>query len=155
MGIGRNIFSLDYDLNDDLLFRYWINHFWNFAHEYGISLPTSPNQLDLHREGDIFPMEQLSQSRFTPRQIKNMNRCQLYLQIHTLSDISNGHGNYFDKGYYDGHQYEISQATYSWPDQGYPGPKEWQLWRKVIKKCFLNDNNSTYLDKLGKWIDNH
>ena len=42
-------------------------------------------------------MEKFSHSGFTPRQLKKLKRCQIYLQIHTLSDISNGHGTYFEK----------------------------------------------------------
>ena len=57
VGIGRNIFSLYYYLYRDLLPRSWIKNIWNFAHEYGTSLPTSYTQLGLHIEGDLFLME--------------------------------------------------------------------------------------------------
>ena len=103
VGIVRNMFSVDYDLYSNLLPRSWIKNIWNFAHEYRTSLPTSPTQLDLHREGDLFLMEQFTRSGFTPIQLKKLNRCQLYFQIPTLSNISNGHGTYFGKRYYDGH----------------------------------------------------
>ena len=123
----RNISSLDYELYGDLLHRSWIKNLWNFSHGYGIYLPTSPTQIDLHIEGYLFPMKQLSHSGFMLRQLKKLNRCQLYLQIHTFYDISNGHGTYFDKIYYDGHQDGFHKSTHSWPAQGYPVTKECQL----------------------------
>ena len=90
-----------------------------------------------------------------PWHLKKLNLWQLYLQIHTLYNISNGYGNYFEKRYYDGHQYEFCPATHSWPYQWYLGLKEWQLWRKAIIKFIPNINTSIYLHKLVKWTDNH
>ena len=49
-------------------------------------------------------MEQFSYSSSTLKQLKKLNQCRLFLQIHTLSDISNGQITYFDKIYYDVHQ---------------------------------------------------
>ena len=95
----------DYELYGNLLPQSCVNNIWNFIHEYVISLLSSPTQVNLHREEDIFIMEQFSHSVFMPRELKNLNRCQLYLQIHTLSEISNGHGAYFEKRYDDGHQH--------------------------------------------------
>ena len=154
VGIGRNIYSLDYELYGDLLHRSWIKNLWNFSHGYGIYLPTSPTQIDLHIEGYLFPMKQLSHSGFMLRQLKKLNRCQLYLQIHTFYDISNGHGTYFDKIYYDGHQDGFHKSTYSWPAQGYPVTKKCQLWCKALRKFLPSDINSTYLHNIGKWADN-
>ena len=64
VGIGRGIFYLDYDLYVNILSRSWIKNLWNFAHEYGIYLPTSPSQLYLNREGDLFIMEKFYHSGF-------------------------------------------------------------------------------------------
>ena len=102
VGIWRKDISLDYDLYGNIIPRSWIKNIWNFAHEYEISLPNSPTQIDIHREGDLFLMEQFSHRGFTPRQLEKLNWCQLYPQIHTLSDISNGHDKYFGKRYHDG-----------------------------------------------------
>ena len=68
-------------------------------------------------------MEKFANSGCTPIQLKKMNQFRVYLQIHTLYDISNGHVTYFDKRHHDGQQYEFCQANHSWPAQGYPGPK--------------------------------
>ena len=154
VGIGRKFFSLDYDLYGNLLPQLWIRNIWNFGQEYGISLPTQPTQLDLHREGELFLMENFSHSRFSLRQLKKLKRCQLYLHIHTLSDISNGNGTYFDKIYYDGHQDGFHKSTHSWPAQGYPVKRECQLWCKALRKFLPSDINSTYLHNIGKWADN-
>ena len=124
VGIGRKKLSLDYDIYGNLPPRSCIKHIWNFTKEYGISLPTSPTHLELNIEGDLLHMEKFPHSELTPKQLNKLNQCQLYLQIHTFSDISNGHGTFFEKIYYDGHQDEFHQATYSWPAQGCKGPKE-------------------------------
>ena len=143
---SKKHFFFDYDLHGIFLPWSWINNICNFAHEYGISLPNLTTQLDLYREGDLFLMEQLSYIGFTPTQLKKLNWYQLYLKIHSLSNIYNWHG----KRYYNGNKYELYQSTQSWPDQGYPGPKELQLWCKVLRKFSPSDNTSTYLQKLGK-----
>ena len=72
--MGRKVFSLNYDLYVNLIPQSWINNIWKFAHEYGISLLTSPTKLDLHIEGDLVLMEQFSHSGFTPIQLKNLKQ---------------------------------------------------------------------------------
>ena len=59
-------------------------------------------------------MEQSSHSGFILKQFKKLNQCRVYLQIHSLSSISNGNGTYFYKSYYDFHQDKI----FNWPTHG-------------------------------------
>ena len=74
VGTGRNMFYLEYDLYVNILPWSWIKNLWNFVHEYGIYLPTSPTQIDLDREGDLFIMEQLSHSGFTPIKLRKLSQ---------------------------------------------------------------------------------
>ena len=97
VSIGRRSLSLVHDLYGDLLPWSSIKNISKFVHNYGIYLLTSTTQLDLHKEGDIFLMEQFTRSGFTPRKLKDLNRYQLYLQIHTFYNISNDHVTYFDR----------------------------------------------------------
>ena len=120
---GRNPPPLDYELYGDLLSRSCTKNIWNFAHEYGISLPTSPNQLDIHREGELFLMEQFSHSRFMPRKLKKINRCQLYLQpLPPIWHLQWAWHLIWQKVLWCQLR-KLFQATHSWSYQGYPGPK--------------------------------
>ena len=127
IGIGCNIFLLDYELYGDLLPHTWVKNVWAFASKYDITLPSTTSVLDLHRQGDVFLMEEFANSGFSMTDLKKLNRCRLYLQVHALSDISNSYGSNFDKRCYDGHHAEFRTSVHPWPTQHRPGPSEWRL----------------------------
>ena len=54
IGIGRNLFDLDYDTFGEILPDKWIKSLWQSNHEYQISIPSVSLLLDLHRENDVF-----------------------------------------------------------------------------------------------------
>ena len=93
IGIGRNIFSLDFERFGCLCTDGVIKHIWEFAYNNNIRIEDRVTQnLQLHRNGDLFLMEQFANEDFTSTELQHINRCRLFLQVTTLADIMDGHG---------------------------------------------------------------
>ena len=111
IGIGRNIFSLDYDLYGDLLPHTWVKNVWAFASKHDITLPSPSSLLDLHRQGDVFLMEEFANAGFTMTDLKKLNRCRIYLRVVRLSDIVTNNGKYIKDAYLNGTKMNIFRKT--------------------------------------------
>jgi hypothetical protein len=87
-----------------------------------------------------------------------INRCRIYLQATTTSDIANADGTHitdFAWGMPDNDGKEKlnpRKSKQEWPRQTRPGPKSWTAWRNALKKHLSIDGKSTRLRAaLGKW----
>jgi hypothetical protein len=100
VGVGRNIFSLDYDQFRSLLTGAWIKDVWKFSQEHNIEIIDKVTKnLQLHRHNDVFIMEIVVNHGFSKSELQKINKCQLYLQVTSLSDITCGYRNKFTKAY--------------------------------------------------------
>ena len=99
-----------------------------------------------------------AEPKFTPSELERLNRCRLYLKADTLSDITDGSGNFIGKQYSDGNRDPDRIIYHDWPEQRRPGPSEWTLWRKALRVCFASTSIRAIrqLDTpLGGWIDGY
>lgn len=153
IGVGRNIFDLDFASFGELLPSTWIKSLWQFIDEYKISFPVHSEFLELHREHDVFLMEMFQRANFKPTDLVKLNRCCKFLQVVTLSDITDGSGNQISKTYWDGNKDNQRKSHYDWPEQSDPDAAHWALWRKALRKCFPTDNDKLLIDNLGAWTN--
>ena len=114
---GKSLFDLDYTTYGHLLPRTWIRSLWEFVDEYKIHLPEYNFTLKKKRDGDIFLMEAFHRAGFSKRQLQALNRCRFFLQVETLSDITDGTGNQISKQAYDGKRTTYTSKIHDWPVQ--------------------------------------
>lgn len=153
--IGRNLFSLDFETYSDLCTDGIIKHIWKFSSDNNIHIEDRvTTNLSLQRDGDVFIMEAIAQEDFTSNELQHINRCRLHLQVTTLSDIMEGHGNRISKKalncIYDnnrGHHYQ-------WPIQPRPHQRTRRIWKRALKKAFPREQNSLNTAyTLGLWLN--
>jgi hypothetical protein len=85
IGVGRNLFSLDYKQYYPLLTDTWIKDVWKFANENNIDIiDKATKNLQLHRHNDVFIMEIIVNHRYSKGELQKINKCQLYLRVTTL-----------------------------------------------------------------------
>ncbi len=157
IGIGRNIFLLDYDLYGCLLTDCWIKHVWEFAFNNNIQIhDNTTKQLELQRENDLFIMEILVESRkYTKGELQHINRCCLHLQVFSLADIVCGSGENFTFTYNCIRDTQRPQR-YKWPIQPQPGKTAKALWKKALRDNFPRNDDNILAHPLGPWINvNH
>ena len=106
----------------------------------------------LQREDDVHLMDMVLDSQtFTAIQICRINYCCLYLQVHTLSDITQSCGVWLDKSMLQGHpDADAPSSNLIHFVQRQPGPASWSLWKQANKLLALK-NGRLHLP-LGYWL---
>ena len=98
VGITEHLFDLPFHEFGHLTQNSWIRHLWKECWKHNIKLKGTYNKPKLQRENDICLMQQLiGHNSFTKKQIAAINRCRIYMQALTLSDIANGTGSFVTK----------------------------------------------------------
>jgi len=122
----------------------------------------SDNNMKLHhditvptrREGDELIMIKLVDNNVSITELLAVQRCQQFLQVSSISDITNGDGSRISdnaiNGVFDRHR----PHYYQWPYQPSPPPSDWTIWRRSLRRCIHDDKLILY-HTLGKWTDNH
>ena len=152
MGIGQDIFSLNYWKYEGLLTDAWIKNLWKFLWEKSIVLEEKKTMnLKTHRENDRFIMEDIvNLNIYSKAEIQHINRCRIYLQVSSLSDIATGDGNNFS---YRAYRCEFDGTrlnTYIWPRQPRPGQNARQLWKQALKNAYPQIGD-LLIHQLGQW----
>ena len=158
IGIGSNLFQLDYDRLQRLVPSSLIKHIWHFSNKYNISIQEEvTSDILLRRGNDKYLMEEIAKydNQFTNNDLTHINRCRIYLKVATLADVSNGNGTMIRQGVMKGEMMMHNRDYYKWPRQSRPGIASWRLWRKALKECFMR-NVRLHLSPglhLGRWND--
>ena len=108
----------------------------------------------LQREGDVHLMDLVVQSgRFKDNQICMINSCRMFLQVHTVSDLSNARGTHMDPSFFQGQPSLLSsQSRRLETIQERPQSSTvWQAWRDA---CMLWCSTVSYKlhTPLGPWL---
>jgi len=136
IGIGRNFFTLDYTKYGVLVTGCWIKHLWQFFQEHNIVINDRYTSYPpLQRENDVYLMEIFQEEGYSSTQLKKLNRCRMYTQTITLSDVMTGYGNTFNNTFKTEKQNQ-SRKIFVWPRYHQPGSSSRKLWRKALRKCF-------------------
>jgi len=92
---------------------------WEFVTKTEITF-NYPNQwvLSLSREGGVFLMQFFRRNGNHTKDMKILNRCQLFLQVMTLSDVVSANGKYILPEVKLGEPPHGRSSTLQWPLQG-------------------------------------
>ena len=114
-----------------------------------------PGVPELMRERDQYIMDMVVRSgKFKPGEIKRINYCRLYLNVTTVSEITNANGNIIDPGMLEGNKDSINTSS-RWQavHQKRPDKTSWKLWKRVCKSISVKIHHRQYLvEPLGSWI---
>jgi len=93
VGVGKPLFSLDFNIYGDLVTDCWIKMLWKFLWAHNIILETDePINLPLLREGDEFLVTWFLQQGFTGKRLVQLNHCCLFFCSLTRADVVTGYG---------------------------------------------------------------
>ena len=154
VGIGRQLFSLDYSKFQCLVTDGWIKHLWQFVSDHHICLINRLIELPLpQRSGDVFLMEEFVEQGYTKSELMILNRCRIFLQVMTLADVMTGSGDSFTEHYLCIRE-PTPRNTYQWPRQEEPTTAMKKFWKKALRKTFdLRAGKTGY--RLGYWLNNN
>jgi hypothetical protein len=104
------------------------------------------------RENDNATMETITASgRFRPVEIREINRCRLYLQVFYTSDIADNRGKTLEPWVTKGQRQIARKIIWEWSVQ--QRPTTWKAWKKAITELFTQDGSM--LQPLGAWYVEH
>jgi hypothetical protein len=156
LGIGTSMFQADFTRYSRLATDSWMKHNWSFQHRSQISVKLSAPGPVLQRERDQFLIPMFWNLGYRKSSLVALNRCRMYLQVTTLSDLASGDGTSILDCYWKGQQHPHSHTTYKWPGCGPPSFQDWTTWRSALRTLFYDDAGSMACRRLrvplGKWL---
>ena len=126
----------------------WVMHTLKFCIEYDIKFKETGKNIQAKRIGDKTIMHLAQQLHIQDNALKAINRCRMYLNVTTVSDIVTGDGQYTHPDIL-AHRKIGKTDSFHWPFQGLPSPDDWKWWDYAID---LTLKRGTTLDTpLGHW----
>jgi hypothetical protein len=96
-------------------------------------------------------MEELTGSAFVnKRDLPDINRCRIYLQVFFLSDIVNIQGDTIKEWSITGERSNARHSTWHWPVQQKPPRTMWNKWKAALIAVF--NNKTTLIAPMGDWL---
>lgn len=128
----------------------WLSSVWTFANNSSLQF-VYPNQWvpTLPRAQDQYIMEYFLQMDFSNNTMQRLNRCRLYLQAITISDITSACGAYILSAAKTGSVAPIRQSTLNWVYQGKPSKTDWSVWKSALEHLERGDR---LRQPLGQWV---
>ena len=156
LGVDHNIFTLDYNDYHHLATDCWIKQVWKFSSSHDISIfETVTDDIILRRRNDVFITEAIVNLHcYSHAELKHINRCRLFLQVTTLSDLTSACGKFFSHDAYHCNFDNSIPHHYQWPAQTRPYQYARRLWKQAIKRAFPRQG-LVLNHRLGLWTDNN
>ena len=157
VGKSGSIFQQPYKKIEQYMTTSWMKHTMEFMDTYKFRIQGHTHKLRTWRENDSMLMDDIERKQGVYISIEEkqaFQRCRLFLQVNTLSDITNGQGtNILEAAWECKKQWEpISGQAYSWPHQTRPSKADRQRWKKVLTLLYDVDNRDyTIGRRLGKY----
>jgi len=127
----------------------WLTSLWDYVNTVQIQFIYPNHWLpNLPRQGDAFIMEQFIKMKLPNSIMERLNRCRLYLQALTISDLVSADGIRFLPSVKKGIPLEERRSSLLWPHQGPPTKADWQIWSNALSHL---ETNGQLTQPLGAW----
>jgi hypothetical protein len=152
-GTREEILSCDFDKYEkNILTPNWITECWRFLKQFDAIIENTGTWKPLQgRKGDAALMEVFINKNFIAKEMKDTNRCIIYLQVFYLSDVTDIDGHHIEpwvsKGKLDG----TRSSKWECPIQQRPPMAAWKVWNNAIEEASTEEEDITH--QLGRWYD--
>jgi hypothetical protein len=153
-GCTGNVFEQSYkQYSGAIIDENWITTIWAHLERCKATVKLTGMLKPTHgRENDNATMEKITASgRFRPVEMREINRCRLYLQVFFTSDIADNIGKNLVSWVLKGQRYSTRKIIWEWPVQ--QRPTAWKAWKKAITELFAKEGSM--LQPLGDWYVEH
>ena len=132
----------------------WIKFTWEFASKYDILIDEAAmRNLILRRRYDTYLMESIVNLHcYSNSELQYINKCRIFLQVTTLSDITTTCGRVFSHSAYHCTFDSTIPHHYDWPIQPRPYGYTRMLWKQATKRAFPRQG-FVLTQPLGSWTD--
>jgi hypothetical protein len=134
VGITENFLNVSYAVYHHWACPSWLTSVWLFLCKLQLNITMVKAWLPPKPTGnDLNIMEYFVSQRFPPQQLIRLNRCQLYLQLLSLSDMVSANGSRLIGPVLAGNKLIDRHSTLNWPEQGIPTKSDWLLWASAFQ----------------------
>lgn len=149
VGSSTSVFQLPPSTYVNWIDACWLVSLWIFLHKVQLHVTTSTHWMPKTlRQYDKILMDYFIALGYTASALGALNRCRIYLQIITLSDIVSADGSSIMPGVFHGIPLEDRVSTLKWPCQQRPPARDWELWSSALHS--LQPRNHL-IQPLGEW----
>jgi hypothetical protein len=128
----------------------WLVSFWKFITKVGLVITLRQQWLPvIARQADIALMDHFITQGYKASQFIQLNRCRLYLQVITLTDIVSADGTCIIPDILAGIPLSDRRSSLKWPNQQRPPAKDWAVWLSALRS--LQPRNKL-VTPLGNWL---
>jgi len=140
-GIPGEIFQ-DYDpiIWNSISTPSWLGQTWSYASKQDIDICTGIPSLQPQCEHDMFLMIAMAKVGYMGKTLRLLSGCRLWLQVVTLSNITNGDRTELDYHMLQGNNWRQNPKRMRWPQQKKPPLSSWVLWQEAILKAIPTTN---------------
>jgi hypothetical protein len=96
-------------------------------------------------------MEVFAKNNFTAKEMKDINRCIMYLQVFYLLDVTDIAGHHIEPWVIKGKRDGMMSSKWEWPIQQRPPTAASKVWNMAIEEAFTEGEDITH--QLGGWYD--
>ena len=153
LGCNGSLFTLPFTIFGHLPCKSWLHHTWCFLDKYNIKLDLPVPEFELVREHDALLIPTFAAMGFTGDELREINKCRMFLKVVLLSDICTGDGKFVTKSSWHGNIDDTRKMIYQWPYQGPLPYSYWTTWQKALRK--LCGPSLLLNQPLGKWFSIH
>jgi len=129
----------------------WLKECWRILDKYKLQIHSqhwwTPPTLREHDQG--FMKTIADRGKFEAWQLRQINRCRMYLKITTISDIASPCGTKLHNLRVNQSPTPVEDSKFNWPTQECPEPRYWKIWRSAAR--ILLDQNKDLSTPLGSW----
>ena len=130
----------------------WITSMREFIAMNQIKLEVTDAQLvPLSRENDRYLMDDFRHLHiFDDADLSDINLCRIFLQLTTLSDITDGSGTQITEEAFQGKCLSDRRSMLRWPRQLVVTTRQGNLWKKAVEAAYTSTCRTLH-QPLGKW----
>ena len=153
LGTQKIIFDYNYYEFAPICPECWLKSLWLFCHEMELKVKGWKMERPLgKRDGDEYIMETITKHNISQRELMIFNECRLFLQVETLSDMSNGEGIRISECYYKGRRDPHRISNIEWPNIRRPNVTKWIIWQRWLDEIWCKEKSlHTLHHALGPW----
>ena len=149
-GLYDSLFDQDLEVTWFNTWNSWVIDTYRFCRKNDIVFSEPGTSLRPQCQDDNTLMDEFFRAGFSRQNLTTLNCCRLFCRVTSISDVAEGDGLKLSSRWF---QYgeQNTRGEVSWPKQGLPSRRDWELWSLALKTSLCRDRSLLLKKPLGEW----
>jgi hypothetical protein len=150
VGSNINFFHLPYTKYAKGIKSSWLTSLWDCVSKVKFTLRLKNSWTpDIQRINDVMLMDYFITLKYKPKTLQVLNRCRIYLQVLSLSDITSADGKEIIPQVLIGDKLSDRKSNLEWPTQQKHPKNNWIIWASALNHIHTRNRLK---NKLTTWL---